>query len=175
MLHAGAGHCYTGVGSRRTPPDVLQLMRHIASALAADGWTLRSGHAPGADQAFERGARTNAEIYLPWTGFERNVPTMARYVLDAPFTPAYELASKHHPRWDWLRASQRALHARNAHEAFGRFLDDPSLFVICWTPGAKSIGGTGQVIRMAHAHEIPVYDLADPGTLHRVKSWLHEL
>lgn len=64
---------YTGVGSRETPEPALALIERVAKKLAADRWTLRSGHAPGADQAFERGAAHRAEIYLPWPDFESDV------------------------------------------------------------------------------------------------------
>ena len=46
---------YTGVGSRKTPKDVLELMVKIAIKAAQNGYTLRSGGAEGADKAFEHG------------------------------------------------------------------------------------------------------------------------
>ena len=46
---------YTGIGARRTPPEVLALMTRAAFALLKRGYVLRSGHAIGADSAFERG------------------------------------------------------------------------------------------------------------------------
>ncbi len=46
---------YAGIGSRETPPHVIRLMGRIAERLACEGWTLRSGNAPGADQAFGLG------------------------------------------------------------------------------------------------------------------------
>ncbi len=63
---------YAGIGSRQTPPQLLELMTRAATALASQGWTLRTGMAPGADQAFYRGAREHGpvELYLPWPGFE---------------------------------------------------------------------------------------------------------
>lgn len=66
---------YAGIGSRRTPPDVCADMTRIAQALGARGFTLRSGGAAGADQAFEEGAADQRlrEIYLPaegWRGSE---------------------------------------------------------------------------------------------------------
>jgi hypothetical protein len=46
---------YTGIGARRTPSDVLDLMHSLAMRLSG-GWVLRSGGADGADRAFEEGA-----------------------------------------------------------------------------------------------------------------------
>jgi predicted Rossmann fold nucleotide-binding protein DprA/Smf involved in DNA uptake len=43
---------YTGVGSRKTPPDVLSLMTRIATHLDSLGKILRSGGAKGADDLF---------------------------------------------------------------------------------------------------------------------------
>jgi predicted Rossmann fold nucleotide-binding protein DprA/Smf involved in DNA uptake len=59
---------YTGVGSRSTPAEVLELMGDLAARLAGSGWRVRSGRARGADQAFERGAERalgDVEVYRP--------------------------------------------------------------------------------------------------------------
>ena len=67
---------YTGVGSRETPKDVLDLMEKIAYKLSKKGWILRSGGAEGADSAFFQGCEKYsstpiAEIYIPWNGFNK--------------------------------------------------------------------------------------------------------
>ena len=64
---------YTGIGSRETPIHILNFFVVIGNYLASEGYTLRSGHAPGADQAFEEGCdqvNGKKEIYLPWPNFE---------------------------------------------------------------------------------------------------------
>jgi hypothetical protein len=60
---------YTGIGARRTPPEVLALMTRAAFALLKRGYVLRSGHAIGADSAFERGAGEGKQIFLPAPGW----------------------------------------------------------------------------------------------------------
>ena len=59
---------YAGIGSRATPPAVLDLMTRAACWLSGQGWVLRTGMATGADQAFYRGSGTRGalELYLPW-------------------------------------------------------------------------------------------------------------
>jgi predicted Rossmann fold nucleotide-binding protein DprA/Smf involved in DNA uptake len=61
---------YAGIGSRRTPSEILELMKEIGSKLEIEGWLLRSGGAPGADQAFEAGISKDEakQIWLPWQG-----------------------------------------------------------------------------------------------------------
>ncbi|NYZ25158.1 hypothetical protein HND93_36125, partial [Azospirillum sp. ROY-1-1-2] len=64
---------YAGIGSRETPPAVLEVMAAVGERLAQLGWVLRSGGAVGADQAFERGCDRvggRKEIFLPWPGFD---------------------------------------------------------------------------------------------------------
>ena len=39
---------------------------------------------------------------------------------------------------------------------------------MCWTPNAAISGGTGQALRIARAHSIPVYNLANASTFTRV-------
>jgi hypothetical protein len=151
---------YAGIGSRRTPPAILQLMELTAEVLADEGWTLRSGHAEGADQAFERGAGRRAEVYLPWPSFGGPELLDADVIVDRPTSAARNIASQHHPRWAGLSRGAQLLHARNVHQVLGRDCNQPACFVLCWTPGATGSGGTGQAIRIARAHDVPVYDLA---------------
>ena len=163
---------YAGIGSRETPVDVLELMTRFARAAAADGWVLRSGRALGADQAFEKGAGEPAEIFLPWADFAPKWVSVARYVQPIPKPKAYEVSARHHPAWRHLGDGVRALHARNAHQILGRELDSPVGFVLCWTPGAKVIGGTAQALRIAAAYDIPIHNLADKITRAAIETQL---
>ena len=167
---------YTGIGSRETPPTILDLMSRIAKQLGRIGFTLRSGCAEGADSAFESGAddgRFPMELYIPWRGFgNREVVT-----LEAPQVEAYEITEKFHPAWSRLSLGAKKLHARNAHQILGRDITNPVLseLVICWTEGGSGKGGTGQALRMAKHYEIPIYDLgsnlADVNGLEELRDW----
>lgn len=157
---------YAGIGSRETPEDVLLIMRNLGYVHAKLGWTLRSGGAEGADSAFEQGAFQGMEldvlepwpeIFLPWEGFNGR-PVGPDHL--EPLPAAYEIAEQFHPAWDRLTQGGKRLHARNAHQILGPGLDNLSEFVVCWTPGGKGGGGTGQALRMARHYEIPIYDLA---------------
>lgn len=150
---------YAGIGSRSTPPQILAQMRRLAGELAGLGWTLRSGAAQGADTAFEEGALAaggGVELYLPWPGFQGR--RQARLV--RPTAAAMAMAERFHPAWHRVSPGARPLHARNSHQVLGPALDDPVALVICWTRGALGGGGTGQALRIARAHGIPVVDLA---------------
>lgn len=59
---------YGGAGARKTPISMLRLMTRIATFLDARGWTLWSGGAEGADEAFDHQV-TRAGIFLPWPDF----------------------------------------------------------------------------------------------------------
>lgn len=146
---------YTGVGSRKTPQDVLVLMQNIAKHLQTEGYTLRSGGAEGADLAFEAGAGLDKTIF---------------YAKDA--TPQAEaIASQFHPAWNRCSAFAKRLHGRNSFQVLGNTLDVPSKFLICWTSdGCKrhvdrtiNTGGTGTAISIADAYNVPVYNLATKG------------
>jgi hypothetical protein len=163
-----AGRFYTGIGSRSTPPDILEVMERAAHAFANQGWRLRSGHAAGADQAFEAGANGRADIYLSWPSFEANVPVYGR-VIDGPAGWTHDFAAGIHPAWARLTRGPRALHARNVHQVLGDTPSSPrSSFVLCWTPESADHGGTATAIRLAHTHSVPVFNLADAATLERV-------
>lgn len=154
---------YAGIGSRQTPREILELMEQLAYWLCEDECVLRSGHAPGADQAFERGvgqAEGIAEIFLPWETFEAQsqFPSGADVYWE-PRPEAFEIAQQFHPAWPRLSQGARKLMARNAHQMLGWNLKSPVRFVLCWTPEGKVTGGTGQSLRMAIAHNIRVFNL----------------
>jgi len=147
---------YAGIGSRETPHDIQYVMYRIAQKLAAKGWVLRSGGADGADKAFEQGCDKvsgEKEIYLPWKGFNSNKSPL--YDISEE---AFEMASKHHPSWGNCSQGGKRLHARNCYQVLGKDLKTPVSFILCYTVGGSGKGGTGQAIRIAKKHNIPIFD-----------------
>lgn len=158
---------YTGVGSRKTPKDIRNLMTSLATKLALEGWFLRTGDATGADSAFSIG-----------------VPLMEqkRLYTAKDCTPeAMKLASSFHPAWDRCSEFARKLHGRNSFQVLGDDLKTPSSFLVCWTPDGcvsqdtRSIktGGTATAIVIAEAWEIPIFNLAIVEHEERIRSWLN--
>lgn len=150
---------YTGIGARKTPSNKLDLMEQIAIKMVENNHILRSGHAEGADKAFEKGCdilHGDKEIYLPWPNFNGSKSKL--YQLS---NEAFNLAEKYHPAWDRLSQAGKKLMARNSYQLLGYDLNEPSNVVICWTPQSKITGGTGQVLRMANQFGIPVVNIAD--------------
>lgn len=148
---------YAGIGSRNTPADILDLMVQISSELDQDGWTLRSGGAGGADDAFETHA-TQKEIYVPWKGF--NMREDSNDLLLDNLWAWREVSSKVHPAPERCSVGTQRLHGRNAFILLGPELNDPVDMVICWTPKGEITGGTGLGIQIADAVDIPVFNLA---------------
>jgi hypothetical protein len=162
LVERSANKVYAGVGSRETPEDVLVLMTSIARRLDALGWRLRTGGAGGADSAFEEGVeRENVDLFLPWRSFNGRT---SRFQM--PTREALDIAAKHHPGWRRLSDAGKRLIARNVHQILGENCDAPAAFVVCWTPDGATTkttartGGTGQAIRVANAHGVPVFNLA---------------
>jgi len=149
---------YAGIGSRKTPENILLAMTEIAVVLESDGYVLRSGGADGADSAFEEGVLSPAgqEIYLPWKGFNHN---------QSPLYNCYqgihtELAEKHHLAWDNLSQGVKKLMIRNSAQIIGIAEKPiPVDFVICWTLAGPEGGGTGQAIRIAKSFDVPIYNM----------------
>lgn len=166
---------YAGIGSRKTPDYILDLMEAVARKLRKDRMILRSGHAPRADQAFERGAGADAQIFLPWPSFEQDVQIDPKaFVLVEPNLHAADIAANFHPVWDSLSRGARLLHARNAHQILGpepSARPTPVEFVLCWTPEGKPSGGTGQAIRIAEDRGIPIWNLANADAYDMAFEW----
>lgn len=161
---------YTGIGSRKTPDDILKVMTKLGKIYDSD-FRLRSGSASGADLAFEKEV-LNKDIYLPWKGFNGSNSQLYNIMPNA-----YTIASQHHKAWKYLSPIVKQLMARNVHQVLGMKLDTVSDFLICWTPdGAtkkeditKHTGGTGLAISVAQHYNIPIYNLKNNDTLNSLK------
>ena len=172
---------YAGVGSRRTPPDMLRAMGDIAQTLGEAGVALSTGGADGADRAFETGAlRTDAPItvHTPWPGYngyrpgrdpETDIdvvhPTSTETLQGHRYA---DLAREHHPYWNRCSRGARALFLRNVSILAGALDDDgehlPVRAVIAWTPNGlpvgREAGGTGHTLRTAASLDIPGINLS---------------
>ena len=151
---------YAGIGARATPPEMLSLMTRAAFALTKRGYVLRSGHAIGADSAFERGAGRDAQIFLPAAGWRGSASALHPDALGVElWSRARAIAAAHHPAFAGLSAFVQALHTRNVFQVLGPALDSPAEFVLCWTADGEASGGTGQALRIAASHGVPVFNL----------------
>lgn len=163
---------YAGIGSRRTPREICEVMCDLGESLGSVGYVLRSGAAIGADSAFENGcdiAYGEKEIYLPkpvWRG--RTADERGVYFMKGNRKEAAELAAA---SWkdgpgsfmclpEWLKS----YHIRNTYQVLGMDLDDPVDFVLYWTPIPET-GGTTQALRMARARNIPCLRVTETTTL----------
>lgn len=195
---------YSGIGSRETPEEIYTLMVEIAYKLASLGYTLRSGGAEGADQAFEEGwwayhterdaadpAKPRAEIYLPWNGFEDRhhggadggyIQISDKELLE----DAMGVASVIHPGWNAkkrdgtpvLSRGAKGMHARNCFQVLGRNLESPSDFLICWAPwgpDGHAKGGTRTAWVLAKNNNIPCFNLYDDATRERLTRFVEGL
>jgi hypothetical protein len=150
---------YAGIGSRETPAAIVPTIQYIARMLLMEGYTLRSGGAEGADTFFEQVVpKDKKDIYLPWYCFNSNTSPICRVSEEAI---AFSL--KYHPNPSALSVPAQKLMGRNACQVLGEDLKTPADFIVCWTRDGLASGGTGQAIRIAAAHEIPVYNINAEG------------
>lgn len=176
---------YAGIGSRRSPDDICDLMTEIAREFARRGVVLRSGGAERADKAFERGAGALAEIYHsgeymqePVIAWSRD-PNHATHFYGSPLGH-YEIAERFHQAWGSCSSWARALHARNVSQNLGLYPGETpvSSSVVCWTPdgsldgSSRTAGGTGQALRIAAAYGVHVVNLQRPDHREMAERWL---
>ena len=166
---------YAGIGSRETPDNIFKLMTEIASILEDKDYILRSGAATGADTAFEVGVKDyrNMVLYLPKEPFNDHTQYTPGciYITDRSHPVDYQKGYESiiiHPQGFGLKLGPRNMMIRNYFQIFGHEGAERSSFVICWTPDgangttiltSRETGGSGQAIRHAAAHNIPVYNL----------------
>ena len=155
---------YAGIGSRATPPSVLEAMTTMAAWLARRGWHLHSGGAAGADSAFAAGAPAGSRtLFLPWPGYRGCRGSDCRTLSADRTRCCLAIAAALHPAWHRCSPAARKLHARNAAILLGDDADTPVHAVVAWTSRGLVSGGTGMGIRIAHDRDIPVLNL---GAMH---------
>lgn len=153
----------TGVGSRETPEDVCELMEELGAHARERGWWVRSGHAQGADYAFEKGARDHCIVYMPWRGFNKEFPILGRAHYEELRPEVLDLVYRHDPyAGDHISQGVKRIKSRNVYQVLGVNMESPSDLVICWTQDGKVVGGTGLAIRIAREYNIPIINIGDP-------------
>ena len=171
---------YAGIGSRQTPPEILDKMTEAAKYLEGLGYTLRSGGAEGADTAFEKGVKSKKEIFkgLDPTGpREKAVAHEIHPDLTGAMNASKRKAEAAGKNGDRSAAAVENLMARNTNQIFGKNLDTPVDFVLAYDPSGwtgvgprPQKGGTLQAIDMAARKGIPVINMADANWREQLKS-----
>lgn len=169
-----------GIGARGTPPKARKQITELGALCRRLGIWVRSGHAPGADYAWEKGARERTVVYLPFPGFNDGAPLLTPRVVclgqassgagdyRRPHEQATERASQairdYHPSQGKLMGKPRLFQLRNYFQVMGAGPGDaPVGAVVYWAPEDEAgnvEGGTGQAVRVARAAELPAWNLA---------------
>lgn len=149
----------TGIGSRETPNNILKEMQKIGEYCLNNKITVRSGHADGADWAFEKGAQERCIVYLPSNTFNNHLISKSKKVIVPDNIKYDKITDQFHPNPRALSKFARLLMNRNACQVLGLNLDKATNYIICWTKDGQASGGTGQALRIAKAYHIPVFNM----------------
>lgn len=159
--------CIAGVGSRETPENICAEMTKIGEWCLKNEIVVRSGHASGADRAFEEGAQEQCVAFLPWSNF--NMPpkedgfiTRAVYITYKHHAETEELARKYHPKYDFLSQGAKKMMCRNVWQILDCDLQNSVNAVVCYNEGGFESGGTSQAMRVAKDYNIPIFNMTDP-------------
>jgi hypothetical protein len=191
--------CYAGIGSRRISASETATISSLASSLK-DRFTLYSGHAEGADQAFESGAGEESVVWLPFESFCTEVPIYGKSYVMGNSPAGIQSAMRFHPRGKMLHLGARAMMSRNHHQIFGLPPGHPKVsFVVCCAiqgcddetrdfllsrfgevDGRKMVessvhGGTGQAVRAASYFDIPVVNIRTEGWREKLQAIIKEV
>lgn len=147
-----------GIGSRYTPRHICNEMIKIGKWCRENKYYVTSGHAQGADYAFELGAKEYCLVYLPFKNFNVNLPIVGRAIIVDKDNKLDTITDKYHPNPKILNPVSRKLMNRNACQVLGRQLNQPVNFIVCWTDGT---GGTQQALRIAIDYNIPILNMND--------------
>ena len=179
----------TGIGSRETPREILEVMRKVCKKMVLQGYTLRSGGADGADaycaygwgDAWSEDAEVpDAEIYIPWSGFN-NLKVGQKNVVLVQDTriiqSAHKLLKQVHPAFDKLTRGPLALHTRNCFQVLGADLCTKSSIVLAYAKTdskGNPMGGTATAINIAKREGITVRNLYLEADLEKAIKYLEK-
>lgn len=172
--------CYTGIGSRSTPKEIMDKMTDIAIVLQSKGYTLRSGGADGADTAFEIGAGDLMDIYIPWNGFNgreginyKSLDNITSDIRDKSVELAKSVINEGH--WNNMSYGAKKMHTRNVSQVLGDDLNSPSDFLVCYTTNGEVKGGTATAIKLAIKYNVPVFNLGKSNGIEEFDKFLETL
>lgn len=175
---------YTGVGSRKTPWYICNIMTTLASILESQNFILRSGGAEGADQAFEKGVSNpdNKMSFLEQALFVENGKNILYLKEQIQEARIYIFNNNIHSIWLRLPEKHKSMHTRNIFQVLGLDMNEPSKFTVCWTPDkakklndtSRKTGGTGTAIGTSSHNNIPVYNLACKDDLNKILNYIYK-
>lgn len=148
-----------GIGSRQTPDHVLKEMELIGQWAKTNEVLVYSGHAEGADYAFERGAQEFTRAFLPWKNFNKELPHLG-VSIDIGGDKSLDVwVDQYHPAPEHLSFGGRKLMRRNVCQILSQSLNDPVKAVVCWTASGGLSGGTAFAMRIAASLDIPILNM----------------
>ena len=165
----------TGIGSRETPDDICTRFKEMGAEARERGWWVRSGHADGADYAFEQGALKHCIVYMPWMTFNKNKPILGKPRAQQLRDEVLKIVYKHEPYAKDLSDGVKLIKSRNVYQVLGEDLKTPSNVVVCWTEEGQIVGGTGLAIKIAMANNIPVLNVGDSQTARNLDSMMTDI
>ena len=172
---------YTGVGSRNINEHGTERVRRVASVLQQHTYNLVTGDAvKGCDYLFWESTPEHSKVRFGPVG---RAPKKSTIIVDKEsiaYQRALQIVSIAHPAWRWLPEWTKELHIRNVFQVLGMNVDNPTEFMVCWTPdGAetaketnKKTGGTGTAIRIADGFGVPVFNLQRDDAIPRLEQYL---
>lgn len=152
---------YAGIGSRKISVEEELYITGLAKRFSEQWFILYSGHADGADMAFEKGADPDKSvIWLPWNDFNGKLYSKKAFVVGGRNDRIDTL--KYHPNYKSLSRGSKALMIRNSFQVLG----DPPVypmvdFIVCCANEIRGeiSGGTAQAIRLAKIYSIPYFNI----------------
>jgi len=161
---------YTGVGSRKTPVEICNIMTEIGYKLEQKKFKLRSGRAVRADQAFEKKVRYKDIYTIENFDYSRKNYNFCKNEILSVLDPGIDFDT-------FYSKYSQTLILRDVNQVVGVY---PNLvhskFLICWTKHEnyydKGLGGTRFAVRIALKYNIPVFNLVNKDHLNRIQKWL---
>lgn len=159
------------VGSRDIGSSDFDFCTNLAKEIVKAGFSISSGNAQGADQAFAGGGNSidpsKVSLFLPKQGYNITAIHARNNVINTLEKEWFEIAERNHPVFNNLSYYVRCLLARNVGIVIN------SKCVVGFVNNKKSGGGgTGHTFRVASHLGVPTLKLNDCESVEKALEWV---
>ena len=144
---------YAGIGDKKLPPQLPQIIQKVAKGMHGDGYCLRNNGMDGAEREFMRGV-SDKQLILPWDGFNG----LKSQYNEAP-EAATQVAYNHVNLFGDMSHSKQKIMLAKIQTILGVDCKTPVNIVVCYSFD-ELYGESAQMISLAKAYQIEIVNLS---------------
>lgn len=144
---------YAGIGDKKLPPQLPQIIQKVARGLQEEGYCLRNNGMDGAEREFMKGV-SDKQLILPWNSFNG----LKSQYNTAP-EAALQIAYNHINLYGDMSHSKQEIMLAKIQTVLGVDCKTPVDMVVCYSFD-ELYGESAQMVSLAKAYQIEIVNLS---------------